>query len=496
MLSDKTWSRRQFTKLLARWLAAGAAIFSIPAQTLSKSSAIEAATASLKTQTEGAVLTRNHQDYEAWRTARSWQQRKTLRRPDVIVEAKSVADVTSAVKIAGENGLKIGIRSGGHSWVASSVRDRGVLLDMRNFRDLNIDVENKTAIVGPAISARELANSLAKHDLGFPVAHCSNVALGGYLLGGGQAWNWGSWGGAACNSVEALDVVSAQGKVIRVDKENHEDLFWAARGAGPGFPAVVTNYHLKLYPLPKAIHVTTFIWPLADTLTVSDWLAKVGAVLSEKVELFMFLLTLPEPIGGTRKVVTVTAVAFADTEAEARDLLEPISEANKISTPILADEVQPTTINGLLNLVDRSYPPCRAAVDTFWFDLSMREVMEKYVEHFANAPSPLSNVLCEVKPKPIILPDAAYSMRRLTFLSPYSFWFNEKDDKENIEWMKTTQDILAPLSVGHYINEADLEANISRSERSFSAENWEKIQTIREKYDPDGVIHTYPGYQS
>ena len=85
-------------------------------------------------------------------------------------------------------------------------------------------------------------------------------------------------------------------------------------------------------------------------------------------------------------------------------------------------------------------------------------------------------------------------MRRRTFLSPYSFWMDETEDEQNIAWLKRTQEILAPLSAGHFISEADLEASPERSERSFNKANWEKIQAVRDKYDPDGVFHTYLGH--
>ena len=120
--------------------------------------------------------------------------------------------------------------------------------------------------------------------------------------------------------------------------------------------------------------------------------------------------------------------------------------------------------------------------------------MEKFVDHFATAPSSMTNVLCEVKPKPIHIPDGAYSMRRLTYLSPYSFWLGERGDEENIAWMEKTQEILGPLAVGHYVNEADLEASPERSERSYSEENWRRINEIRKKYDPRGIFHTYLGH--
>ena len=208
----------------------------------------------------------------------------------------------------------------------------------------------------------------------------------------------------------------------------------------------------------------------------------------------MFLMTLPEPVDGATKAVNVSAIAFADTEDEARELLSPMQAAHSVATPLAADEAVPSSFDALFNLVDLSFRPSRAAADTFFFDVSMREVMEQFVDHFAAAPSPMTNVLCEVKPKPIKFLDTAYSMRRRTFLVPYSMWMDERDDKQNIAWLKRSQEILAPLSAGHFISEADLEAGPGRSERSFSNENWQKIQAVKDKYDPDGVFHTFLGH--
>ena len=485
-------SRRQFTILTGRLFAALGAFFSFPGSAASSPSS--ETFNELQAKIAGDVITKDHENYADRRRSLTWQLRKTDREPDVIVQAKSVEDVIQAVQIAGRNGLQVGIRSGGHSWVSSATRTGGMVLDMSRFRTLEIDADNKTAVVGPAIYARELATVLGRQGLGFPVAHCSTVPMGGYLLGGGQAWNWGSWGGAASNSVLGLDVVTAQGELIRVDERHYPDLLWAARGSGPGFPAVVTNYHLKLYPLPRAIHMSSYTWPLRDTLAVSEWLPDVASVLADKVEVLMFLMTLPEPVDGVSKAVNVTAVAFADTENEARDLLSPMSAAHSVAKPIIFEEATPVTFSDLFNSVDLSFLPCRAAADTFYFDISMREVMEKYVDHFAAAPSPMSNVLCEVKPKSVDLPDSAYSMRRRTFLAPYSFWMDKSEDEKNIAWMKQTQEILAPLAAGHFISEADLEAGPERSQRSYSKASWKKIKAVKDKYDPAGVFHTYPGH--
>ena len=72
-----------------------------------------------------------------------------------------------------------------------------------------------------------------------------------------MAWNQGVWG-SGTESIEAIELVTAEGKLITASKDEHSEYFWAARGSGSGFFGVVTRYHLKLYPLPKAIHGSTY----------------------------------------------------------------------------------------------------------------------------------------------------------------------------------------------------------------------------------------------
>src|SRR5690606_16671498 len=103
----------------------------------------------------GDVIPRDHAQYDLWRHSMTWQLRKTQRRPDVIVRAQSVSDVVAAVKFAARTGTRIAVRSGGHNWVSASVRDEGMLLDLGSFRDLRIDAQARTAVVGPSIRARE-----------------------------------------------------------------------------------------------------------------------------------------------------------------------------------------------------------------------------------------------------------------------------------------------------------------------------------------------------
>ena len=105
-------------------------------------------------------------------------------------------------------------------------------------------------MVQPIISNRDIQRVLNAKGLAYPSGHCPQVKLSGYLLGGGMSWNQGVWG-YGNESLEAVELVTAEGKLITASESDNADYFWAARGAGYGFFGVATRYHLKLYPLPK-----------------------------------------------------------------------------------------------------------------------------------------------------------------------------------------------------------------------------------------------------
>jgi FAD/FMN-containing dehydrogenase len=95
----------------------------------------------------------------------------------------------------------------------------------------------------------ELAPALNARGRMFPGGHCPSVGLGGFLLQGGQGWNCRTLGWA-CESVRAIDIVTADGELVHASEDENTDLLWAARGAGPGFFGVVTRFHLRLHPRP------------------------------------------------------------------------------------------------------------------------------------------------------------------------------------------------------------------------------------------------------
>ena len=177
-----------------------------------------------------------------------WNRLVPERAPQIVVCAADEQDVISSIQFAREKKLKVVVRGGGHNWCQPTLRNGGLLIDLKDLNKvISIDAGTRKAVVQPIISNREIQRVLNAEGLAYPSGHCPQVKLSGYLLGGGMSWNQGVWG-YGNESVEAVELVTAEGKLITANERDHSDYFWAARGAGYGFFGVVTLSPQTLSP--------------------------------------------------------------------------------------------------------------------------------------------------------------------------------------------------------------------------------------------------------
>ncbi len=443
----------------------------------------------------GEVINREDDRYEAWRNSMVWHLRKPDRYPDTIIRAQSEQDVIAAVKYATDNGLKVSARSSGHNATGAALRDGGVLIDLALLRDVEIDAGQKTARIQPALWSEQLVREAGKHGLAFPAAHCPTVALGGYLLGGGAGWNHAHWGSVACYSIKSADIILAGGRKITASPDSYPDLFWALRGAGPGFFGVVTGMELQLYHLPQAIHTSMYISPLDNLQTVVDSLDDLNSVKDERVEILVLLMHNPQPPEDTNQAKTcmVGVNAFADTEEEAKTMLAPFANSGLAAASVFRLEYQPATFATLYNPENVDSGIGRYAVDNVWTD-NPSQALLSLVEHFRTTPSTRTHVLCSYGVKPELRADACFSRIANHYVASYLLWNDAEADRTNLTWLKRANDLLEPYSKGTYINEIEATLFPERIKSSFSEESWKHLAELRKKYDPDNVFHSWLSY--
>ena len=430
---------------------------------------------------EGSIVWRGDPSYEQVRQGMLWNALKPGRYPEAIVRATSDADVVAAVGLARERGLQVAVRAGGHSWIGSPLRDGTVLIDLSDRRAVHVDEASATATVEPAVTGADLAPPARRHGLAFPVGHCASVGMGGYLLSGGLGWNSGAWG-PACASVTAIDVVTPDGELVHATDEENAELLWAARGAGPGFPGVVTRFHLALQPLPRAITTTTHVYDLTDLDEVAPWASRVAAGLPLTVEMTVLLTEagLDLPAEPARKVAVVTATAFADTTEAARAALAPLAASPLRDRALVVRELEPSPYEVLFrDFGGRWREGCRFASDNVWTDGDLTDALLPLRDALLDAPSPSSfafagcpPTLAEDEPEEE-LPDMAFSMYARTFVAAYAMWDDPADDDANLAWLPSAMAILEDGATGHYVAEADLSrgpaAPVDRSPTTLGA---------------------------
>ena len=197
---------------------------------------------------QGPILTPDDAGYD---TARTVFLGDVDRRPALIARPTDAADVSGVIALARESGLELAVRSGGHSNAGHSAVDGGIVLDLRDRKTVEVDVERGTAWAETGLTAAELTAATHAHGLAVGFGDTGSVGIGGITLGGGVGYLVRKHG-LTIDSLLAADIVTADGEHLRVDAGTHPDLFWAIRGGGGNF-GVATRFLYQLHPVGTVV---------------------------------------------------------------------------------------------------------------------------------------------------------------------------------------------------------------------------------------------------
>jgi FAD/FMN-containing dehydrogenase len=420
---------------------------------------------------------------------RMWNRRVPARYPDVLVRPRNDGEVIAAVRLALQRGLNIAVRSGGHSWAASFLRDGGMLIDFSAMTDFTVDADARTATLQPGLQGTELNRALRKYDLFFPTGHCMTVGLGGFLLQGGFGWNSRLWG-PACASVTAIDVVTADGEFVHADATQNSDLFWAARGAGPGFFGAVTRFTVALQQRPKVMMRSDYVYTMQDYDDVLEWARAVQPSLARSMECMVFVRR--DLFGHKGPGALVTGPVLGESRDEAVAALSKLESCPVVRNAVHREVNIVTELDDLLQgAEDLFYPRDRRwAVDNMWTSApadALLPGMRAIAETLPGAPSHMMWMLWG-PPQP--LPDMAFSLQDDLYIALYAIWDDEGGDKVHQAWVTNHMRELEPHSSGIQLADENLGA---RPFRFMTPANFQRLQTLRAKHDPHGLFHSYMG---
>ncbi len=170
-------------------------------------------------------------DHAEWETIRPAWNLAAYQHPTAIALPETADDVIAAVNYAREHGLRVAAQSTGHGANALAAGEGTLLVKMQNMRGVEIDPGARIARVEGGAQWGDVNGAAAAHGLAGLMGSAADVGVAGYTVGGGFSW-LGRKYGLACNNVHAIEVVTADGELVRTDAEHNPDLFWAVRGGG------------------------------------------------------------------------------------------------------------------------------------------------------------------------------------------------------------------------------------------------------------------------
>jgi FAD/FMN-containing dehydrogenase len=445
----------------------------------------------LRQKIRGQVIAAGDDTYEASR--RVWNG-VIDRNPALVIRCTGNADVIGAIAFAHERRLPVSVRGGGHNVAGTSVAEGGVVIDLGTMNNVSVDLDRMTVRAGGGACLGDVDHETQAFGLATPFGVVSRTGIAGLTLHGGMGFLTRRLG-LSCDNLVGADVVTADGRLVHTDAERNPDLLWALRGGGGNFGAV-TSFEYRLHPVGPEVFMALAFYPAeagADALRV---FREVFADAPDELMGVAIYWTAPAeepfPPEWHGKPVIVLAGCWAGSLEEAEAAVKPLRE---VTTPI-ADLSGPMPFVIAQTLFDPEYPDGRRY---YWKSVYLSGLGDAEAELFgryaATRPSPLSSVDVwalggAVRREPE--GGSAFANRDAPFLlGVESNWEDAADDEANISWTRELIDEASALSPGGtYLNFPGFVEEGEQLLRETYGVNYERLQQVKAKYDPDNVFRS------
>jgi FAD binding domain-containing protein len=426
---------------------------------------------------------------ESWDQARAAWNLAADQHPAGVAYVESAGDVAAVINHARANGFGVAAQGTGHGAGSRGPLNGSILVKTERMKGIEIDTDNGTGRYEAGVLWMEANPAAGEHGLANLSGSAPDIGIVGYTTGGGFGWI-ARRHGLACNSVRAIEVVTADGEQRRVDADNDPDLFWAMRGGGGSF-GVVTALEYDLVELPK-VFAGSAIYPADERSSeiihaYFDWASGAPDDVTS-IARFLHLPPLPqipEPLQD-RPLITLGA-CYAGPESEGAEL---VAELRGLGEPVM-DTFEEMPPSGLPSVHMEPEEPVPGIVYT----ASLREAPEAAVDAFIDATGPESGsplLAAELRQCGGAVGTPADGAGALSHLDA-EFVFagiglpmSPEMGEAITEHINAACKALEPWSTGScYFNFADRPTDL---EAIFAPETLERLRDVKRRYDPDGLI--------
>jgi FAD/FMN-containing dehydrogenase len=427
-------------------------------------------------------------------TARSVWNAGIDRRPVLIAQCASTADVATAVRFGVEQGLELAVRGGAHSTAGAGVVDDGLVIDLSRLNEVTVDPEAKRVSVGGGALLRDMDAATQAHGLAVPSGLVGHTGIGGLALGGGMGWLSRKCG-LTVDNLLAADIVTADGLVRRATTTENPDLFWAIRGGGGNF-GVVTNFEFQAHNVGPVVQFGLFFWGADQGTEALRAMRDVIHDLPRDVNVVVACMNAPPAPFVPREhhltpgyALLVTGFGSAEEHAE-------VGRALRARRTPLFEFVTPMPYVDVQQLLDEANAAGQFYYDkgTDLADLS-DDVIAVVTDHMRRRSSPMSVALFYPlggRFSEVGEDDTAFGGARTPHYSLVIV--GAAGDPQILAaeriWVRSFWAALQPLAsgIGSYVNLMS-EFEPDRVRASYGPAKHERLSRIKAKFDPDNVFH-------
>ena len=431
---------------------------------------------------QGKVIVPGDADYD---TARQVFYGGIDKKPAAIIRVADANDVKQTIQLAKDKGLELAVRSGGHSVAGYSTTDGGIVIDLHDMRDIEIDDTNKTVWAQTGLTAGQLTAELDKHGFVLGFGDTGTVGIGGITLGGGVGFLARKFG-LAIDNLLAAEIVTAEGEILQIDNTSHPDLFWAIRGGGGNF-GIVTKFKYKLHELHECYGGMLL---LPATPEVIAGVAKIASEAPHELSTIANVMPafpmpfIPEAFHG--KLSVMVLMVYAGDPVEGEKVVAPF---RALATPI-ADMVKPMRYKDIFPPEGESYHPTAVSKNMFINTID-QDVASSALERLDNNDAPMRAFQFRVLGGAVAqVPDdaTAYAHRQNPIMVNIACFY--ETDAEKPGRQQWVDDFAASLDQGTSAGYSNFlgPAEQDRLLDAYPQQTLDKLRDIKSKYDPTNLF--------
>lgn len=364
------------------------------------------------------------------------------------------------------------------------------MLDLSRMRSVHVDPVSRCARVEGGALLGDVDKETQAFGLTVPVGINSTTGIAGLTLGGSFGWTSRKLGLSIDNLI-CVDIVTADGQLLRADADRHADLYWAVRGGGGNF-GVVTSFEFRLHELGPEVVAGLLVHPLNAAPALIPQYRALVAEAPDELTCWLVLRKAPRAPFVTaewhNKEVLVIALCYCGGVAQGQDAVAPF---RALGRPIV-DLVQPHPFIGWQSAFDPLLPP---GARNYWKSHDFTSFSDATACIIVDAVRRLPSDKCEVflahlggQVSRVANDATAFSRRNIDFIvNVHARWREPTQDTACIAWARGLFDALAPYATGSvYVNFMPQD-EVARVPGAYGA-NYDRLARIKKRYDSDNLF--------